>query len=121
MSGENSRDFPTASAWPQSTPDVPDVPCNIWFISPTPITDPISVCELDDGIPTAHVPRFQMIAAISKAKTIANPCDVPTPKISSTGSNCKMPNATAPLDTSTPRKFHAPDQTTARFGASECV
>ena len=29
--------------------------------------------------------------------------------------------ATAPLDTSTPAKFHMPDQTTARFGASECV
>src|ERR1700730_12735620 len=55
-SGENSSDFPTASAWPQSTPDVPDGPCIIWFISPTPITEPISVWELDEGIPSAEVP-----------------------------------------------------------------
>src|ERR1700712_5128316 len=120
-SGENSSDLPTASAWPQSTPEVPDGPCIIWFIKPTPITEPISVCELDDGMPSIHVPRFQMIAAISNANTIAKPCELPTLRISSTGSNCRMPNATAPLETSTPTKFHMPDQTTARFGVSEFV
>ena len=35
--------------------------------------EPMSVCELDEGRPKYHVPRFQMIAATSSAKTIANP------------------------------------------------
>ena len=34
--------------------------------------------ELDDGRPSHQVPRFQMIAAISRAKTIANPALLPT-------------------------------------------
>ena len=32
-----------------------------------------------------------------------------------------MPNATAPLDSSTPRKLNNPDQTTATFGGKELV
>ena len=35
--------------------------------------EPISVCELDAGRPSYQVPRFQMIAAISSANTIAKP------------------------------------------------
>ena len=37
---------------------------------PTPIIEPISVCELDEGNPKYHVPRFQMMAAVNSAKTI---------------------------------------------------
>ena len=40
--------------------------------------EPISVCELDAGSPKAQVPRFQMIAAIRSAKTIAKPALLPT-------------------------------------------
>jgi len=40
--------------------------------------EPISVCELDDGRPKYHVARFQMIAAMSNAKTIAKPALLPT-------------------------------------------
>lgn len=83
--------------------------------------EPISVCELDDGSPKYQVARFHTIAAISSANTIANPAPLPTCRISSTGSNCRIPNATAPLETITPRKFHMPDQITATFGVSECV
>ena len=75
--------------------------------------EPISVWELEAGKPKYQVPRFQMIAAISSAKTIAKPAPVPTCRISSTGSSDTMPNATAPRETSTPRKFQMPDQTTA--------
>ena len=75
--------------------------------------EPISVCELDAGRPRHHVPRFQMIAAISSANTIAKPGAEPTCRISSTGSSEMMPNATAPLETRTPRKLNRPDQTTA--------
>ena len=121
ITGENSSDLPTPSAWPQSTPLVPVGPCIIWFIRPTPMIEPIKVCELDEGRPKYHVPRFQMIAAMSNANTIAKPPLLPTCKISSTGSSCRMPNATAPLEVSTPRKFQVPDQTTAKLGASECV
>ena len=83
--------------------------------------DPISVCELDAGRPKYHVPRFHRMAAIRSAKTMANPAPLPTCRISSTGNRETMPNATAPLDTSTPKKLKNPDQTTARFGGIECV
>src|SRR6266851_7197278 len=60
-----------------------------------------------------QVPRFQMIAAINSANTIAKPAELPTCNINSTGSSEMMPNATAPLDSRTPRKLKDPDQTTA--------
>jgi hypothetical protein len=59
-----------------------------------------------------------MMAAISKATTIANPPALPTCKISSTGNSEMIPNATRPLDNSTPRKLNAPDQTTATGAGS---
>jgi hypothetical protein len=75
--------------------------------------EPISVCELDEGRPRYQVPRFQTIAAISRANTMAKPAAEPTLKISSTGSSVMMLNATRPEDSSTPRKLKQPDQTTA--------
>jgi hypothetical protein len=36
------------------------------------------VCELDAGRPRYQLPRFQMIAAISSAKTMAKPAELPT-------------------------------------------
>ena len=83
--------------------------------------EPISVCDDEAGSPSHQVPRFQMIAAISSANTIAKPAPEPTCRISSTGSSEMMPKATAPLESSTPRKLKKPDQTTAKFGGSECV
>ena len=85
------------------------------------MTDPINVCELDAGRPNDQVPRFQMIAAINSAKTMAKPALLPTCRINSTGSSETMPNATAPDDQRTPNKFHTPDQTTATLAGSECV
>ena len=67
--------------------------------------EPISVCELEDGRPKYQVPRFQMIAAINSANTMAKPAPLPTCRISSTGSSEMMPKATAPLEISTPRKL----------------
>ena len=63
---------------------------------PTPMIEPISVCELEAGRPRYQVPRFQMIAAISSANTMAKPALLPTCRISSTGSSETMPKATAP-------------------------
>ncbi len=83
--------------------------------------EPINVCEDEAGSPSHHVPRFQTIAAINNANTIANPALEPTCRISSTGSNEMMPKATAPLETSTPRKLKMPDHTTATFGGNEWV
>ena len=54
---------------------------------PTPMMDPIMVCELDAGSPRHHVARFQMIAATSSAKTMAKPEPLLTFRISSTGSS----------------------------------
>ena len=91
------------------------------FIKPTPTIEPISVCELDAGNPKYHVPTFQMMADSSSANTIAKPAPEPMLTMSSTGSKAIMPNATAPVDVSTPKKFHVPDQTTAYDGFSELV
>src|SRR5205814_9818281 len=119
--GENRNAFPTLAACPQSTPEVPSWPCIKALAMPTPMIDPISVCELDAGRPKYQVPRFQMIAAISSANTIAKPAELPTCRISSTGSSEIMPNATAPLDSNTPRKLNEPDHTTAICAGSEWV
>ena len=88
---------------------------------PTPMIEPISVCEDDAGRPKYQVPRFQMMAAISSANTIAKPALLPTCRISSTGSSETMPNATAPEESSTPRKLKKPDHITANSAGSEWV
>jgi hypothetical protein len=83
--------------------------------------EPINVCELDAGRPKYQVPRFQMIAAMSNANTIAKPAELPTCRINSTGNSEMMPKATAPLDRRTPRKLKLPDHTTAICAGRECV
>jgi hypothetical protein len=62
-----------------------------------------------------------MMAAISKAKTMAKPAWLETCRISSTGSSEMTLNATAPEEVRTPRKLNIPDQTTAMLGLSEWV
>ncbi len=83
--------------------------------------EPINVCELEFGMPKYQVPRFQMMAAVNSANTMANPAPLPTCRISSTGSSEMMPKATAPVESTTPMKFHMPDQATAMCGSSEWV
>ena len=90
-------------------------------MTPTPITEPISVCELEAGRPNDQVPRFQTMAAINSAKTMAKPALLPTCRISSTGNSDTMPKATAPEDHSTPSRLKMPDQTTATLAGSERV
>src|SRR6516162_2341627 len=119
--GESSSDFPIFAACAQATPLVPDLAFINWLAMPTPMIEPIRVCELDAGNPNHHVPRFHRMAAVNSANTIAKPALLPTCKISSTGNSETMPNATAPVDVTTPRKFHNPDHTTATFGSNECV
>jgi hypothetical protein len=75
------------------------------FGNPTPRIDPIKVCELDAGRPRYHVPKFQSVAEMSKANTMANPAPEPTFRTSSTGSSATTANATAPLDVNTPTRF----------------
>src|SRR6202041_4174727 len=112
-SGESSSDFPMFVAWPQSTPLVPVFTDINWLATPTPMIEPIKVCELEAGNPYHQVLRFQRIAETSKAKTIANPAPEPTLRISSTGSSETTAKATAPEDSSTPIRFHVPDHITA--------
>ena len=111
--GEMSSTSPTFVACAQSTPDVPLRPCIKALVIPTPMIEPTSVCELDAGSPSHQVPRFQRIAAIRSAKTMAKPASEPTCRISSTGSSDTMPKATSPVEVATPRKLKNPDQTTA--------
>ena len=83
--------------------------------------EPIRVCDDDAGRPSHQVPKFQTMAAINSAKTIAKPALEPTCRMSSTGSNEMMPKATAPVENNTPRKLKRPDHTTATLGGNECV
>ena len=83
--------------------------------------EPIRVCELEAGRPKNQVARFHRIAAISSANTMAKPALLPTWRISSTGSSETMPNATAPEESSTPRKLKKPDHITANSAGSEWV
>ena len=69
-----------------------------WFAMPTPMIEPISVWEELAGMPSAQAPRFQMMAAISRAKIMANPALLSTGSINSTGYRLMMPNATTPLE-----------------------
>ena len=122
MIGEKSSDLPTFPAWPQSTPLVAaPLAAMSWLAMPTPRIDPMRVCELDEGNPNHHVPRFHTMAAASSANTMAKPAPLPTCRMSSTGKSETMPKATAPDDTRTPMKFHAPDHMTAMFGSSVWV
>ena len=91
------------------------------FATPTPMIEPIKVWDEDAGKPNHQVPKFQIIAAINRANTIANPDDEPTCKINSTGSKEIIPKATSPLENKTPRKLKKPDHTTATFGCIELV
>ena len=70
--GLNSSALNTPNAWFQSTPEVADPAGAMnWLARPTPMIEPISACEDELGSPIAQVPRFQMIAASSRAKIIA--------------------------------------------------
>jgi hypothetical protein len=119
--GESKSVRPMFSACFQSTPLVATLALTNWLAMPTPMIEPMSVCELDDGNPKYHVPRFQMMAAVKSANTMENPAPLPTCRISSTGRSEMIPNATPPVDSTTPRKFHNPDQTTATCGSRVCV
>src|SRR5208282_4237906 len=119
--GERIRDFAMLAAWAQSTPLVPLFVLISWLAMPTPMMEPIRVCELEAGSPNHQVPRFQRIAAIRSANTMAKPELLPTFRINSTGRRDTMPNATAPVEVTTPKKFQNPDHTTARLGSRECV
>src|ERR1700683_555666 len=114
-SGENKSALPIEVACVQSTPDVPLRPCNSALVMPTPMTEPIRVCELEAGRPKDQVPRVQMIAAINSANTMAKPALLPTCRNNSTGSSETIPKATRPDDHNPPKRLNIPDHTTAIF------
>src|SRR5665213_1712991 len=109
------------AAWLQSPPEVPLRPRSSALVMPTPMIEPIRVCELDAGRPKYQVPTFQLIAAINSANTIAKPALEPTCRISSTGNSETMPKATAPLESNTPNRLNIPDHTTAMLAGIERV
>ena len=121
MTGEKARERNTFVAWLQSTPLVPFGPPISWFISPTPMIEPMRACELEFGMPKYQVPIFQMIAAISSANTMAKPAAEPTCRMSSTGNRETMVKATSPAELSTPMRFQTPDHTTATCAGIEWV
>src|ERR1700733_10515029 len=119
--GETIKELNTSDALAQLTPSPKTCPEIKELANPTPMIDPIKVCELEAGNPRYQVPTFQMIAEINKAKTMANPAPDPTFSTSSTGSKAITPKATAPVELSTPSRFHIPDQVTAIQGLRLCV
>src|ERR1043166_683150 len=119
MIGDTRREIPTSEAFDQFTPSPNRCPEDkMAFANPTPRIDPIKVCELDAGRPRYHVPKFQSVAEMSKANTMAKPAPDPTFRTSSTGRSATTANATAPLDVNTPTRFQQPDQMTAVVGLS---
>jgi hypothetical protein len=68
-----SSDSPTSVALCQFTPAPKEWPGVSECASPTPMIDPIRVCELDEGMPKYQVPTFHRIAPRSSARIIANP------------------------------------------------
>ena len=108
MIGEMSSTLKTLVACSQSTPEVPLCTLISWLATPTPMMEPTMVWELDAGSPNHQVPRFQMMAAMSKAKTMAKPAPELTCRINSTGSKVMTVKATAPLELSTPARLHNP-------------
>ena len=121
MTGEMKSDSATSFTFPQFTARTTGCPERIAVAIPTPTTAPTSVCELEAGSPKYHVPRFQMIAPMSSASTIAMPVPGPPAATVSAGSSFKMLIATAIPPTETPRKLKKPDQITATVGLSERV
>src|SRR6201992_3022726 len=119
--GDVSSERNTLPTCAQSTPLVPVEPDISWLATPTPIIEPIRVCELEAGNPYHQVLRFQRMAETSSAKTIAKPAPDPTLRINSTGNRETTANATAPEESNTPIRFHMPDHITATWGSSEWV
>ncbi len=91
------------------------------LVIPMPRIAPINVCELDAGKLRYQVPRFQTIAAVKRARTIAMPVPDPIETRSSTGRRCTMLKATAVPPRWTPMKLQMPDNTTAVRGRSDLV
>lgn len=118
-SGEKSKALPIFIASDQLTPICDVFSGKVEKTIPTPIKEPISVCELEHGIPKYQVPKFQMIAPNNTAKTIAADCAGACDITASTGNKLAIFIATSKPryeEKRTPAKFQAPDQTTAVIG-----
>ena len=69
--GENNRAEPILAASPQLTPTFAWFSGNVEKTKPTPNSEPIKVCELEQGMPRYQVPKFQIIAPNNTASIIA--------------------------------------------------
>lgn len=82
--------------------------------------EPISVWELDAGIPMYHVPKFQIIAAMRSESTAHIPKAIPwledSYAILSSGRSFMMPIATPVPPITTPKKLKNAARSTAFFG-----
>ncbi len=88
--GEMISDRPMSMALPQFTPMPTGRPVSRALARPTPRIAPISVCELEAGMPKYQVPRFQTMAATSMEKTMARLRPLSRLSSSSTGSRWTM-------------------------------
>src|SRR5690606_12500001 len=118
--GDISRDNPMSCAFDQFTA-ASVAPGRSEYAIPTPRMDPISVCELEHGMPKYHVKRFQKIALISRAITMDKLWVMFWSTSDSTGNRFTMPMATPIPPSQTPMKLQIPERTTAAQGLSELV
>ncbi|MNO68407.1 hypothetical protein D3C76_592360 [compost metagenome] len=65
--------MPISIAFCQFTPSANGISLIRALARPTPRIEPISVWELEAGIPKYQVPRFQVMAAASNENTMASP------------------------------------------------
>lgn len=117
MIGERKSDFTISVALFQCGISPPSHHMTIL----TPRIDPISVCELDAGIPRYHVQRFQIIEERRRADITATPYPVGSAIIWLIGRRWIMPIATAVPPIATPRKLKKAAIITDFFGERELV
>ena len=87
----------------------------------THMIEPMREWELDAGIPRYHVPAFQMIADMSKAKTTQTPNEVFCSAMTSSGRRCMIHMATPIPQKTTPQKFMTQEIITAFWGSRDFV
>ena len=113
--GDKSRACPISIALSQLIEEIPlfEASGNKACPTPIPIMEPISVCELDAGIPKYHVPTFQRIAESNNANAMAMEWYTSASMRSSVGNSPIILIVTPTPPVRRPRKFMKPDQTTA--------
>lgn len=88
--GDKTSETAMSIAFCQFTPCESSMSVISALAMPTPRIEPMSVCELEAGMPRNQVPRFQAMAAVKSENTMASPRPESTSISNSTGSRCTI-------------------------------